>query len=108
MLPIVALGVSLFVLLLTVHVDRKARRTKLAVAFALKRATMLRDEITLTIIENDRLRREGVWFDPASGRWMARLAIDVTGESEREASIALAHAVRAIAAAVPGGRQRVH
>jgi len=59
------------------------------------RAVRLHDEIKLVLIDNDRLRREGVWQD--GDRWYGRMTVSVEAGSQVEAAVKLKFAVGAIA-----------
>lgn len=84
---------------------RRARRFEVAAQMALKRARALHEEVTLILIDNDRLRREGVWFD--GQRWHARYVVETAGASGAEAKAALMGALTIAARVVPF-RQRAH
>jgi len=68
---------------------RRAIALDLGARIALRHAHTLRDEMILIQVDNECLRREGVWFDEATGQWMGRYAIVVAAASAPAAYAAL-------------------
>ena len=71
------------------HLYRRAIAFDHGARLALRHATAIRDEVVLIQIDNDTLRREGVWLDEATGEWRGRYAIVVTAASAPAAYSAL-------------------
>ena len=104
------IGTIALVLLTLANVEfsRRMRERERRLRFLFHRTAIMRDEITLTIVENDNLRREGVWQNPDDGVWYARTTITANGASADQAHAALSFAVFMTAKNWPHRGVRTH
>lgn len=89
-LSLVSFAVSLLTLVVVMRIAHLAHRRALATALALKRAEALREEMVLIQVDNDQLRREGVWFDDTTGVWVGRYVLTTSAPNPPAVYAALA------------------